>query len=707
MVDLIKNLNEEQKKMVQATEGPVLVLAGAGSGKTKALTHRMAYLIAEKKVNPENILAITFTNKAAGEMKSRVETLIRDSKLKTQNFPTMGTFHSVCARILRREAHLLGYPKSFVIFDEDDAKKVIKQVIAKLGLSDKKIPPSSAKNLISGAKNELIGPLEYADYAESYREKSIVDIYKLYQKELGKNEAMDFDDLLMNVVLIFKKHPEVLKKYQNLWHYLMIDEYQDTNHAQYMFAKLLSEERGNICVVGDDWQSIYSWRGANFQNILDFEKDWPKAQVFRLERNYRSTQAIISAAQCVIEKNTHRSKKELWTENEVGSPIEIYEAASEEDEASFVARTSEKIKECDYSLSDVAVFYRTNAQSRAIEEAFLRNRIPYKIVGGVRFYERKEIKDAMAWLRIVSGANDWVAFERSLLSPPSGIGKISLIRLRDLAEDNNLRISSLMNLNLGSEVGSRVVQPLTEYFEKINKIKKAAEKSLSAAVELTIKTSGLIKHLDDGTFENEERIENLKELLSVVKELEADKKDLSLSDFLEEVALISDLDNYNDSDEGITLMTLHTSKGLEYKVVFIVGLEENIFPHSRSMMEAAEMEEERRLFYVGMTRAKELLYLVHARRRLYFGGIQTNPPSRFIAELPNDFIKFANTQSTQNKITEISSQVLNNFKVGDDVEHEFFGKGRVLEVIDDEITADFNVYGKKTISIEYAPIRKL
>jgi DNA helicase II / ATP-dependent DNA helicase PcrA len=707
MVDLLKDLNEEQQKMVQATEGPVLVLAGAGSGKTKALTHRVAYLIAEKNINPENILAITFTNKAASEMKSRIENIILKSKVKTQKSITMGTFHSVCARILRKEAHFLGYPSSYVIFDEDDAKKVIKQVMVKLGISDKKIPPSTAKNLISSAKNELIGPSEYADFAESFREKSIVDIYKSYQKELQNNEAMDFDDLLMNVVLIFQRHPEVLKKYQNLWHYLLVDEYQDTNHAQYMFAKLLAGERGNICVVGDDWQSIYSWRGANFQNILDFEKDWPKAQVFRLERNYRSTQAIISAAQCVIEKNVNRSLKKLWTENETGSPIEIYEAGSEEDEAAYIARMSQRLKADGHSLSEMAVFYRTNAQSRAVEEEFLRNRIPYKIVGGVRFYERKEIKDALAWLRVASGANDWIAFERSLLAPPSGVGKISIIRIKEMAETYGLKIARLMDLDLGKEVGNRVVQPLTTYFQKIDKIKKAAQKSLSSAVELAIKTSGLIDHLDDGSFENEERIENLKELLSVVRELESMKKDLTLEDFLEEVALISDLDNYSESDEGITLMTLHTSKGLEYKIVFIIGLEENIFPHSRSLMDPCQMEEERRLFYVGMTRAKEMLHLIHARRRLYFGGIQNNQPSRFLAELPNDLIKFVNVQSNDKSEPLSQSQVNNPFKAGDEIEHEFFGKGKVLEVVDDEITADFNVYGKKTVSIEYAPIRKL
>ena len=387
MLDLLKDLNKEQKEVVTSTEGPVLVLAGAGSGKTKALTHRIAYLVAEKNVKPENILAITFTNKAANEMKSRVDILIRNSKLKIRSSVSMGTFHSICARILRREAQILGYSRNFVIYDEDDAIKVIKKVMMQMGLSDKKISPKAVKNLISSAKNELIGPVEYADYAESFKEQGIVDVYKLYQKELKENEAMDFDDLLMNVVLIFKNNKNTLEKYQKTWQYILIDEYQDTNHAQYMFAKLLSESHGNICVVGDDWQSIYSWRGANFQNILDFEKDWPNAKVFRLERNYRSTKAIILAAQKVIERNSNRSQKELWTKNIDGKPIEIYEATNEEDEARYIIDTVESLTAEGYKFSEMGVFYRTNAQSRALEEALLKRRLPYKIVGGVRFYE--------------------------------------------------------------------------------------------------------------------------------------------------------------------------------------------------------------------------------------------------------------------------------------------------------------------------------
>lgn len=708
MPDLLTDLNTEQKEVVQTVEGPILVLAGAGSGKTKALTHRIAYLISEKNILPENILAITFTNKAAGEMKERVERLIRNSKLEIRSMPTMGTFHSVCARILRADGHHLGLSPSFIIYDEDDAKKVIKECFKKLHLADQKTSPQTIKNYISSAKNELIGPKEYREQSANFRQELTADVYECYQKELAKNEAVDFDDLLMQVVVLFQKHPAVLAKYQDRWRYLLIDEYQDTNKAQYLFAKLLAQKYGNICVVGDDWQSIYSWRGADFQNILDFEKDWPKAKVLRLEKNYRSTKAILAAAQSVIENNQNRSQKKIWTENDAGAPIEVYEASSEDDEAAFVAKTALALQATGHKLSEMAVFYRTNAQSRVVEEVLLRYQIPYKIVGGVRFYERKEIKDALAWLRVASGANDFISFERSLLSPPSGLGKVSIQKIKDLCEKDKLKICSLQNLsNLGEVIGGRAAGILSDYLVKVEKIKKAAAESLSKGVELTLKISGLSEHLADGTFENEERAENLRELLSVVKELESVKENLTLENFLEEVALISDLDNYQEDREGLTLMTLHTSKGLEFKVVFIVGLEENIFPHSRSLFDQTELEEERRLFYVGMTRAKEILNLIYARKRLYFGSIQNNDPSRFIAEIPDTLLEYVNAGvASVGKIVE-EEKIPGAFSAGDTIEHEHFGRGRVIGVNDDELTIDFPDYGQKTVSIYYAPIRKV
>jgi DNA helicase-2/ATP-dependent DNA helicase PcrA len=707
-VDLLKDLNEEQKEMVLSGEGPVLVLAGAGSGKTKALTHRIAYLI-DQGTKPENILAITFTNKAAGEMKSRVEKLIANSKLQTPPpRPTMGTFHSICAQILRKEGPRVGISPSFVIFDTEDSKKVIKKSIEKLKISDK-VSPFMVKNYISKAKNELIDDVRFEAEAESYKEQQVVPIYKEYQRELKKNDAVDFDDLLFLVVKLFQENPEVLEKYQNIWKYILIDEYQDTNHAQYLFAKMLASEHRNLCVVGDDWQSIYAFRGANFQNILDFEKDYKEAKVIRLEKNYRSTKSILSAAQSVIEKNEKRSTKKLWTENDGGDPITIYEAGSEIDEANFVANEIENLNSKGISSKDIAVFYRTNAQSRTFEEQFMRSQMPYKIVGGVRFYERKEIKDILAWLRVVAGTNDWIAFERSVSTPNRGIGKVSFEKIREYSESNNVKIKDLMNSSdLTQVAGPKAATSLTDYFERVLKIKKKLQSSTSEAVELAIKVSGLAEFYSDGTFQNEERVENLKEFVSVVKELELARGEMTLDAFLEEVALVADIDSLEEGNEGVTLMTLHNSKGLEFKVAFIVGLEENIFPHANSLLDPAEIEEERRLFYVGMTRAMKHLYLIHARKRMYFGKIQSNQPSRFIAEIPPNLLSFeGGGVGQQNTVRQAPAAMAGEFKVGDKVEHEFFGKGKVISVEDDEITADFNVYGKKTVSVSYAPIRKI
>lgn len=700
-MEILKGLNEAQKEVVLSTEGPVLVLAGAGSGKTKALTHRIAYLIEEKNIAPENILAITFTNKAAKEMTERIKNLLGGRSA----MPAMGTFHSICAKILRKEAHLLGYPHNFIIFDQDDSIKIIKDSLKKMNIGSDKISPTTVKNYISGAKNELIDEHEYANQAQSYKESFVVDVYDRYQKELKKNEAMDFDDLLFNVVKIFQKHPNVLEKYQDNWPYILIDEYQDTNQAQYIFAKLLSEKFQNLCVVGDDWQSIYSWRGANFQNILNFNRDWPEAKVIKLEQNYRSTKAILAAAQSVIEKNQNRSKKEIWTDNESGSPIFVYEARNDEDEGAFVCREAMRLNSQGRPFSDMAIFYRTNAQSRSLEEQLLRYRIPYKIVGGVRFYERKEIKDILAWLRVASGANDFVSFERSLLSPPSGVGKVSIQKVKDICEAENFKLSQFADFAL-ERMGGKAGAGLLAYFEKIEKIKKAADESVSAAIEKAIKSSGLVEYLDDGTFNGEERIENLKELISVAAEYEKTKESFTLPDFLEEVALISDLDNYQETSDGITLMTLHTSKGLEFKVVFIVGLEENIFPHSRSLLDLTELEEERRLFYVGLTRARESAYLIFARSRLYFGNIQANPPSRFVAEIPDGLLSyFGDVPKKEEAVPE--ERIPGQIREGDKVQHQNFGVGEVISVKDDELLVFFPNYGEKVISIYYAPIRKI
>lgn len=701
---LLAGLNEGQKDMVLATDGPVLVLAGAGSGKTKALTHRIAYLIAENGVKPENILAITFTNKAAGEMTERTKKLLGDGRAV---MPTMGTFHSICARLMRREGHFLGYTPQFIIYDEDDANKLIKRCLDKMNLGDQKIAPATIKSYISGAKNELLDPSEYAKIASGPRAEVAAEVYRMYQKELASCDALDFDDLLYKAVELFQKFPEVLSRYQNLWRYILIDEYQDTNQAQYLFAKLLAEKSHNLCVVGDDWQSIYSWRGANFQNILNFERDWPKAKVVRLEQNYRSTKAILTAAQNVIERNDVRSEKTLWTENPSGAPIYVYEARNEEDEAGFICREVERLRARGEKLSDFAVFYRTNAQSRAVEEQFLRYRIPYKIVGGVRFYERKEIKDVLAWLRVATGASDWVAFARSLSAPPSGIGEVSVKKIRDFAERENLKLTALKNLNTTEIVGARATHLLSEYFLTLSKIERAAEKSLKEGISAAIELSGYKKYLSDGTFQNEERLENLSELLSVAEEYEKLKGTMNLTDFLEEVALISDLDSLEDEKDGVTLMTLHTAKGLEFKTVFIVGLEENIFPHSRSLFDPPQLEEERRLFYVGITRAREDLYLLYAISRLYFGNIQTNQPSRFLAEIPPALVSYVGVETPKEKVELPEEMIPGGFAVGDLVVHESFGQGKVTAVFDDELTIYFPTEGEKVVSTYYAPIKKV
>lgn len=708
-MDLLKGLNEKQQEVVLRVEGPVLVLAGAGSGKTKALTHRIAYLIGEKKVDPANIISITFTNKAAKEMSERVQKLLVELGAE-KNMPTMGTFHSICARILREQASRLGYSSSFVIYDEEDSLKIIKNAIKKLNFSAEKNSPKGIKGYISNAKNELISEDDFTANLGGHKGEMVAEIYKIYQKELEKNDAMDFDDLLFNVVKIFQKFPEVLKSYQERWRYLLVDEYQDTNQAQYMFAKLLAMESKNICVVGDDWQSIYSWRGANFQNILNFETDWPQAKVIKLEQNYRCTKSILAAAQKVIERNADRSEKALWTENASGSPIAVYEARSESEEGSFLCREILRLSGSGEKLKDMAVFYRTNAQSRALEEQFLRFRIPYKIVGGVRFYERKEIKDVLAWLRVASGASDFVAFERSLLSPPSGIGAVSIGKIKEFCSENNLKISELYsNFDaIKAVIPLRTINLLSEYLTKIGKIKSKAEHSLKDAIELTIKMSGIREHLDDGNFENADRLENLKELLSVAEEYENLKGKLSLADFLEEVALIADIDNYQEAEEAVTLMTLHNSKGLEYQTVFIVGLEENIFPHSRSQFDPSEMEEERRLFYVGLTRAMKNLYLVYSTQRLYFGAIQSNLPSRFLAEIPENLVAFMNCSSASLEGAQVpEEQIPGSIRVGDKVEHEHYGVGTVKAVRDDEITVSFPGWDDKILSIYYAPIKKL
>lgn len=707
-LDLLSDLNPKQKEAVLASDGPVLILAGAGSGKTKALTTRIAYLISEKSVDPEKVLAITFTNKAAKEMQSRVKNLLLRSGFSLSVLPTIGTFHSVCARVLRQDGECLGLDKNYIIFDEEDSFKLIKRCLKKLNYEDRSISISGFRAQISSAKNEMIGPKEFLSFTQGYRAEIVAEIYDIYQKELIKNNALDFDDLLFKTVELFRKCPEVLIKYQEKWRYLLIDEYQDTNRVQYLFAKMLAEKSQNICVVGDDWQSIYGWRGADYQNILNFERDWPKVKIIKLEQNYRSTKAILSAAQSVIEKNNQRSHKKLWTDNEPGNPIYVYEAKNEGDEAEYIIKEVKVLLARKVQLSDIAIFYRTNAQSRALEEKLIRSSLPYKIIGSVRFYARKEIKDILAWLRIVSGSNDWISFERSLLAPPCGVGSASFSKLQHYANQNAIKINDLLkDASLLNFLSEKVKKNFVSYAEKILKIREAAQISLSEAIRSVIEISGYKDYLSDGTLQNEERLENLQELLSVAEEYENLNPKITVTDFLDEISLYADIDDYREENESLTLMTLHTAKGLEFKVVFIVGLEENIFPHVRSLFDSSELEEERRLFYVGITRAKERLYLLYANKCLYFGNIQSNQPSRFLTEIPPSLLHFVgfDDRSLNKKILE--ENIPGVFRAGEKVEHEIFGVGEVIKSVEDELTVYFPEYGEKTISVYYAPIRRV
>ncbi len=732
MSDLLSRLNEPQREAVLTTEGPVLMLAGAGSGKTNALTHRIAYLVAEQRVAPLNILAVTFTNKAAGEMRERVLKLLGRIPGDRRYLPYIGTFHSICCRILRRDYEQARLTSTFSIFDAADSQSAIKQVMRSLGIDEKRFTPSLIANLISGAKNELMGPDKYASLARGPAQEAAAKVYPAYQRELTAANAVDFDDIIMKTVQLLKD-PEALRRWQDQFHYILIDEYQDTNHAQYQLTRLLAARHHNICVVGDDWQAIYSWRGANFQNILDFEKDYPKAKVIKLEQNYRSSKNILDAAHAVISKNQLRSDKKLWTAAEGGSGVKILSAYDQQQEGDAICLAIERISSSSHSLKkalgglgqetqlkDMAVLYRMTAQSRSLEEAFLRHNIPYKIVGGTRFYERKEIKDALAYLRFINNPDDIVSFNRIINVPARGLGEKSLERLLQYRDQQGL---SLMD-TLGAAAELDVLLPrarsaITKFYELIASIREGMEDvPVASLLERTVKESGYLAALEDGSVLAGDRIENVKELLSVAATYDG----LGLSGFLEEIALITDLDNYSSDSNAVTLMTLHAAKGLEFPVVFIPGMEEGIFPHNRSLGNAAEMEEERRLCYVGMTRAKQELYLLHAQERLLYGQFQHNPPSRFLLDIPAEVQDAANAAVTSSAVNvgvgdwapwdkagalpEIAPEK-SDLHPGDKIRHAKFGNGIVIGTEGDELTAAFEDVGTKHLSLSFAPVEKL
>lgn len=756
MDSITNDLNPKQQEAVNCLQGPLLIMAGAGSGKTKVLTCRIANLLAHG-VSPYSILAITFTNKAAAEMRDRVDRLIGPAARSVW----LSTFHSFCARFLRAEIQITGvYKNNFVIYDAADAKVLIKKCLKELNLDEKQYPPNSIQNQISNAKNILMGPHNFSKNAETFFQKKVADVYALYDKKLKENNALDFDDLLMITVAILDEHKEVREKYQQRFNYILVDEYQDTNTAQYELTRLLAEKHHNLCVVGDADQSIYGWRGADISNILNFEKDYPEATVIKLEQNYRSTKNILAAANAVIKNNLNRKPKNLWTENCEGEKITTYLADNEIDEANFVAMTVLKNKTLfNKAFSDIAVLYRTNAQSRALEEGFMREGIPYTMVGGLKFYERKEIKDIIAYLRVIYNPLDTLSLLRIINVPKRGLGETSIGRISEYAALNNLSfidvISSTEYLSEIKGVTARVIKPLEEFsvfiFEMMN---KQNSMPLSEFIEEILDKSGYIKELEagDGKIENESRIENLQEFVSVAKDFENSDEEATLENFLAHISLISDIDNADLDDDKVTLMTLHAAKGLEFPVVFMTGMEEGIFPHSRTLMEPMELEEERRTCYVGITRAQTKLYMTYARSRLIFGRQTFGMPSRFLKEIPDEYLDGGQPSRMYQAKPSIPSKLSNpskpsgtiyssaikpksdNFgqpkpvapknngplikpdtsiiwKVGDKARHSKFGVGTVVEVKgaseETQVKIAFPENGLRALMLKYAPIEKV
>lgn len=717
--NLLEGLNDEQKRAVETIDGPLLILAGAGSGKTKTLTHRIAYLIANNYATPYNILAVTFTNKASREMRERTATLLGQNPDDRSFMPYCGTFHSICVRILRVSSEHIGVPHNFVIFDEADRINSIKKILKELHIDEKSNSPKIIASIISNAKNELLTPSDFQAVASGQLQLVSAKVYPLYQRALKEANGLDFDDLISRTVEMLDKSEVVRKKWQEQFNYIMIDEYQDTNSAQYKLIKLLTGQHNNVAVVGDDWQSIYSWRGADYKNILNFERDNPNATIIKLEQNYRSTKKILDGAHAVITKNKHRSDKKLWTASGDGSPIQIIQVANERAEGEAIVRrikTAFDIKARSYK--DFAVLYRTNAQSRSLEEIFVQYGVPYKIVGGVRFYDRKEIKDLLAYLRLIYQPEDIASFERIVNIPTRGIGAKSLQSFLMWKQDNGyLLFEALTNVDNCKLITPKARAGFNELSSIIVDFRSQIENnSVATIIDSFIRRIGYVDYLDDGTAQGDSRKENVKELLSVAEQYQ----DLGLDGFLEEVGLVSDIDQSDVGGDAVTLMTLHSAKGLEFPVVFMAGMEETIFPHSRSLFDQHEMEEERRLCYVGMTRAREELYLLHASARMLYGGFQHNPASRFLSEIEaestieNSFLQDIQQKSTYD-FDEVQHDDLKNEELryvpelneGDGIKHQIFGIGTVVEINGDEAVIYFKNKGTKKINISYARIEKL
>ena len=744
--ELLKGMNDKQAEAVLATEGPLLIMAGAGSGKTRVLTHRVAYLIEEKHVLPWRILAITFTNKAAREMRERVCALLGDNGQDVW----VSTFHALCVRILRREIEQIGYNRAFTIADPSEQLTLMKHVCRDLNIDTKKFEPKAILGTISNAKNELQTPADYVGLANSPFEKIVAQCYAEYQKRLHQNQALDFDDLIMQTIRLFKENKETLVYYQDKFQYIHVDEYQDTNEAQYTLVNMLAEKYQNLCVVGDGDQSIYGWRGANMDNIMNFEHDYPAAKSVMLEQNYRSTKTILEAANGVINHNQYRKPKELWTDNQDGELITYYRGQSERDESLFViTKIQEEIATNHRHFGDFAVLYRTNAQSRTIEEAFVKANMPYKMVGGHKFYDRKEIKDILAYLRLVVNASDSMSFERVVNSPKRGIGPGTLEKLNQFAEDHQWSLlEAAQNAEL-STIPAKSRKTLIDFGNVIGDLTKMREfLNVTQLTEELLAKTGYKKALEiENTLESQSRLENIEELLSVTTQFDAhyepeeDDSDLFV-DFLAELSLVSDLDSVEEEASEVTMMTLHAAKGLEFPVVFLMGLEEGIFPLSRALMEEDELEEERRLAYVGITRAESKLYLTNAYSRMLYGRQQSNQASRFIGEIDDKLLDYANGNAgsiperkvpfgrqnsyaratattygqgqatTSHKIADTTGgDNSGSWQAGQKVQHKKWGIGTVVKVNgsgnDQELDIAFKEQGVKRLLASFAPIEKV
>lgn len=730
----LESLNPQQKQAAIHTKGPMLILAGAGSGKTKTMTHRIVNMIEEEGIHPYNILAVTFTNKAAQEMRQRVEELIGTNL----NMWIM-TFHSACMRILRQQIEVLDYSKDFTVYDGTDQKTVIKDCLKQENLDEKVFSVPYIQKTIGDCKDKGQSPKEYAEYCSmGSKEYKVAKVYDLYEKTLKKNNALDFDDLILKTVEVFKKDDQVLSYYQDKFKYIMVDEYQDTNYMQYKFIKLLAKKHNNICVVGDDDQCIYEWRGANIRNILDFEKDFPNTKVIKLEQNYRSTSTILDAAHCVIKNNSGRKSKKLWTDKDTGEKIRYYKAFNEKDEGLYIAKEIDRLKNANAKYSDFAILYRTHAQSRALEDALALYDIPYRIFGGLRFYDRKEIKDLMAYLKLVQNPVDNLSIKRVINEPKRGVGLKTIEKLEKVAEVRN---ESLFDVITDEEIlyglSTKISEGLKGFGSVLTKYHNEKDDlNVSEIYEGLLNDTGYLKELENqNTVESKGRIENLQELKSVIYDYEHNNENANLFEFLEKMSLVTDIDNYDSEEDAVLLMTLHSAKGLEFPVVFIPGMEDGLFPGRRAFDSFEGMEEERRLCYVGITRAKEILYLTHAEQRMLYGRTDYTKASSFLQEIDNNLFEDLELEKPQPAVASVKKDTFspfeqmkyikhnnakavhvqtknsNDLSAGDKVRHKKFGDGTVISVESKDgnttVTVVFESVGLKTLVLEFAPLEKI